>query len=63
MPGVWQLPEGIQEGDWVEIGQIGAYSAAITTTFNGFATDIVAEVAEPAYWNESEEPVRIRATA
>ncbi|MBM3507622.1 MAG: type III PLP-dependent enzyme [Alphaproteobacteria bacterium] len=63
MPGVWQLPEGIQEGDWVEIGQIGAYSAAITTTFNGFSTDTVVEVDEPAYWNESEQPVRIRATA
>ena len=63
MPGVWQLPEGIQEGDWIEIGQIGAYSAAITTNFNGFATDIITEVNEPAFWSTAEEPVRIRAIA
>ena len=63
MPGVWQLPEGIQEGDWVEIGQIGAYSTAITTSFNGFTTETIVDIDEPAFWNEAEEPVRILATA
>ena len=30
------LPSDIGEGDWIEFGQIGAYSNAMTTRFNGF---------------------------
>lgn len=52
MPGTWTLPEGIREGDWIEFGQIGAYSSAITTRFNGFATDTFAEVEEFPFWLE-----------
>jgi len=63
MPGVWALPEGIQEGDWVEIGQIGAYSSAMTTTFNGFTTDTFAEVAEAPFWVRRDEPQLQRRSA
>lgn len=30
------LPTNVREGDWVEFGQVGAYSNAMRTTFNGF---------------------------
>lgn len=36
MPGPFWLPEDIQEGDYVEIGMLGAYGVAMNTRFNGF---------------------------
>jgi ornithine decarboxylase len=36
MPGPFWLPEDISEGDYVEIGMLGAYGVAMNTRFNGF---------------------------
>ncbi len=36
MPGPFALPEDIQAGDFIEIGMLGAYGAAMKTDFNGF---------------------------
>lgn len=36
MEGPFFLPEDIKSGDWIEIGQTGAYSASLRTNFNGF---------------------------
>ncbi len=36
MKGPFHLPEDTQEGDWIEIGMLGAYGAAMQTRFNGF---------------------------
>lgn len=36
MPGPFLLPEDIREGDYIEIGQLGAYGSAMRTGFNGF---------------------------
>ena len=36
MPGPFWLPEDVQEGDYVEIGMLGAYGVAMTTRFNGY---------------------------
>ena len=36
MPGPFWLPEDAQEGDYVEIGMLGAYGVAMTTRFNGY---------------------------
>ena len=33
------LPEDVREGDWVEVGMMGAYSLSMRTAFNGFHTD------------------------
>lgn len=44
MKGPFLLPEGIAEGDWIEIGQLGAYGAALRTGFNGFDRARLAEV-------------------
>lgn len=36
MKGPFFLPEDVQEGDYIEIGQLGAYGATMNTRFNGF---------------------------
>jgi ornithine decarboxylase len=36
MKGPFQLPAGIKEGDYIEIGNVGAYGRAIAGDFNGY---------------------------
>jgi ornithine decarboxylase len=36
MEGPFELPSDIQAGDYIEIGMLGAYGAAMKTEFNGF---------------------------
>jgi ornithine decarboxylase len=36
MPGPFWLPEDVREGDYVEVGMLGAYGSALATRFNGF---------------------------
>ena len=35
LPAPFELPHDVREGDWIEIGQMGAYSNAVSTQFNG----------------------------
>ncbi len=44
MPGPWTLPEDVAEGDWIEIGQLGAYGTTLRTAFNGFDRATLVEV-------------------
>jgi len=46
MRGPFELPADIREGDWIEIGQLGAYGACLRTAFNGFDRARVVEVAD-----------------
>jgi ornithine decarboxylase len=46
MRGPWSLPADVREGDWIEIGQLGAYGTALRTAFNGFDRAIVTEVTD-----------------
>jgi ornithine decarboxylase len=39
MPGPFPLPQDIQAGDYIEIGMLGAYGAAMGTQFNGFGVE------------------------
>jgi ornithine decarboxylase len=39
MTGPFSLPNAIAEGDWLLLGQLGPYSTAIRTHFNGFYSD------------------------
>jgi ornithine decarboxylase len=39
MAGPYALPSDMQEGDWIEIGQMGSYGLALRTRFNGFSAD------------------------
>ncbi|MYL98195.1 type III PLP-dependent enzyme [Novosphingobium sp. FGD1] len=36
MEGPFMLPADIKAGDWIEVGMLGAYGAAMRTAFNGF---------------------------
>lgn len=47
MPGRVDLPADIREGDVLEFGQIGAYSLAGRTHFNGFYSDQVVRFSGP----------------
>jgi ornithine decarboxylase len=47
MRGPFVLPADIDEGDWIELGQLGAYGACLRTRFNGFDSALAAEVADP----------------
>ena len=46
MEGPFWLPDDIREGDWIEIGQTGAYGSAMTTSFNGFSSGVTVRVGE-----------------
>ena len=46
MEGPFMLPGDVQEGDWIEIRQLGAYGATMRTQFNGFAASEHATIAE-----------------
>jgi len=47
MKGPFLLPEDIDEGDWIELGQLGAYGACLRTGFNGFERALTVEVGDP----------------
>lgn len=47
MRGPFRLLADMREGDWIELGQLGAYSACLSTGFNGFGTAGLVEVADP----------------
>jgi ornithine decarboxylase len=44
MPGPFWLPEDVREGDYIEIGMLGAYGVAMNTRFNGFGDVETVEV-------------------
>jgi len=44
MPGPFWLPDDIREGDYIEIGMLGAYGVAMSTNFNGFGEAEIVEV-------------------
>ncbi|MFL5289717.1 MAG: type III PLP-dependent enzyme [Rhodopila sp.] len=48
MRGPFLLPADVTEGDWIEIGQLGAYGACLRTAFNGFDRARIVEVDDTA---------------
>lgn len=46
MPGPFLLPADTREGDWIEIGQLGAYGACFRTAFNGFDRARIVELGD-----------------
>ena len=44
MKGPFILPNNLKEGDYIEVGQLGAYSLTFRTKFNGFYSDEIYEV-------------------
>ena len=47
MPGPFWLPEDVREGDYVEIGMLGAYGVAMASRFNGFGDVETCQVEDP----------------
>jgi len=58
MKGPFLLPASIREGDYIEIGNIGAYGRAIAGNFNGYGQyeEVILED-EPMYSMYAEETV------
>ena len=48
MRGPFHLPADVREGDWIEIGQLGAYGGCLRTAFNGFDRARLVEVRDGA---------------
>jgi len=44
MKGPFMLPNNLKEGDYIEMGQLGAYALTFRTKFNGFYSDQIFEV-------------------
>jgi len=44
MKGPFLLPNNIKEGDYIELGQLGAYGTTFRTKFNGFYSDLIYQV-------------------
>ena len=47
LPAPFYLPVDAEEGDWIEIGQTGAYSNSAATRFNGFFPETFVSVEAP----------------
>jgi ornithine decarboxylase len=56
MEGPFLLPSDIREGDYIEIGMLGAYGTAMTTRFNGFG-DTEDMIVKDAPWTSMYGPV------
>ena len=48
MKGPFILPNNVKEGDYIELGQLGAYGITFRTKFNGFFSDQIFEVEDKA---------------
>ena len=46
MKGPFLLPNNIKEGDYIEWGQLGAYSLTFRTNFNGFYSNEIHELSD-----------------
>lgn len=47
LPTPFHLPDDAEEGDWIEIGQAGAYTNSAATRFNGFFPETFVSVEAP----------------
>jgi ornithine decarboxylase len=50
MPGPHFLAREVMEGDWLEVGMMGAYSNALRTAFNGFGSAPLAIVGDGGWY-------------
>ena len=63
MVGPFMLPEDVKPGDYIEIGMLGAYGAAMRTGFNGFTSETIVEVEDEPMASLYAEPVPARRRA
>ncbi|NKB48205.1 MAG: type III PLP-dependent enzyme [Alphaproteobacteria bacterium] len=57
MKGPFPLPDDMAEGDYIEIGQTGAYGATMRTQFNGFYSDATAILSDVPMLSQFTEAV------
>ena len=63
MVGPFMLPDDVAAGDYIEIGMLGAYGAAMRTGFNGFTSEAVIEVEDEPMASLYVDPVPARRRA
>ncbi|MEE8270473.1 MAG: type III PLP-dependent enzyme [Alphaproteobacteria bacterium] len=49
LPGPYWLDGDVGEGDWIEVGQAGAYTNVLSTRFNGFSSARMVTVGDAAF--------------
>jgi ornithine decarboxylase len=62
MPGPFWLPDDVREGDYIEIGMLGAYGVAMNTRFNGFGdaeTVVVEDAPMASMFGLAERSIRL----
>ena len=64
MKGPFMLPASVREGDYIEIGNFGAYGRALASQFNGYGHyEEVILLDEPMYTMYGEEPASVAQNA
>lgn len=63
MPGPHWIPEQVAEGDWLEIGMMGAYSNALRTDFNGFGGTRLAIIDDAGWYVQDLEERQLAVAA
>jgi ornithine decarboxylase len=53
LPGPVELPDDVRPGDYLEFGNIGAYSLSGRTRFNGHFSDDIVTIADGRMWHGS----------
>jgi ornithine decarboxylase len=61
MPGPHWIADGVVEGDWLEVGMMGAYSNALCTGFNGFEDTKIALIHDHGWYVQDAEPELVAA--
>jgi ornithine decarboxylase len=61
MKGPFLLPADVAEGDWIELGQLGAYGGALRTAFNGFDRAGIVEVTDAPLLETPGYPIAVAA--
>ncbi len=59
MKGPFLLPNNIKEGDYIELGQLGAYALTFRTKFNGFYSNEIFELSDKPIMSLYDDPSKI----
>ncbi len=59
MKGPFLLPNNVKEGDYIELGQLGAYGLTFRTKFNGFYSDQIYELCDKPIMSIYQDPSKV----
>jgi len=59
MKGPFLIPNNIKEGDYIELGQLGAYGLTFRTKFNGFYSDQIFELHDKPIMSIYDDPSKV----